>query len=65
MVIIPLSGIFTGTFVIGQNLATRLVVVLYYTTILNIFLLEMNFDKSTIGLHNLFIFSMLAKFLEN
>ena len=48
MVIIPLSGIFTGTFIIGQNLATRLVVVLYYTTILNIFLLEMNFGKSTI-----------------
>ena len=65
MVIIPLSRIFTGTFIIGQNLATRLVVVLYYTTILNIFLLEMNFDKSTIGLHILFIFSMLTKFIEN
>ena len=32
---------------------------------LNIFLLEVNFDKSTIGLHLLFISSMLAKFLGN
>ena len=32
--------------------------------ILNIFLLEVNFDKSTIRLHHLFISSLLAKFLE-
>ena len=31
---------------------------------LNIFLLEMNFDKSTIGLHLLLISSILAKFLK-
>ena len=30
-----------------------------------IFLLKMNFDKYTIGLHFLLIFSILAKFLEN
>ena len=35
------------------------------TTLLNIFLLEMNFDKSTIGLHFLLIYFMLANFLEN
>ena len=29
------------------------------------FLLEMNFDKSTIRLYLLFISSMLSKFLEN
>ena len=34
-------------------------------TLLNIFLLKMNFDKFTIGLHLLLISSMLAKFLEN
>ena len=48
---------------IGQNLATKLVLALGYK--LNIFLLEVNFDKFTIGLHFLFISSMLAKFLEN
>ena len=32
--------------IIGQNLTTKLVVAL-----LNIFLLEVNFDKSIIGLH--------------
>ena len=35
------------------------------TILFNIFLLEVNFDKSIIGLHFLFIFSILAKFLEN
>ena len=35
------------------------------TILLNIFLLEMNFDKSTIGLHFFLIYSMLANFLEN
>ena len=35
------------------------------TCVLNIFLLEMNFDKSTIGLHLLLISSILAKFLKN
>ena len=34
-------------------------------TLLNVFLLEVNFDKSTIGLHFLLIFFMFAKFLEN
>ena len=46
---------------IGQSLITKLVV----ATLLNIFLLEMSFDKSTIGLHLLLISFMLAKFLEN
>ena len=36
----------------------------YKITLLNIFLLEMNFDKSTVGLYYfLFISSMIAKFL--
>ena len=35
------------------------------TTILNILLLNMNFNKSTIGLHFLLISSMFAKFPEN
>ena len=35
------------------------------TALLNIFLLEVNFDKSTIELHFLLISLMLAKFLEN
>ena len=47
----------------GQSLATKLVVVLV-TTLLNIFLLETNFDKSTIKLR-LIIVTMLAKFLGN
>ena len=47
-------------FCYGQSLTTKFVV-----TLLNIFLLEVNFDKSTIRLHFLFISSMLAKFLEN
>ena len=34
------------------------------TTLLNIFLLKVNFDKSTIELHLLFIFSILAKLLK-
>ena len=48
---------------IGQSLVTKLVLALSYK--LNIFLLEVNFDKSTIKLHLLFIFLMLAKFQEN
>ena len=48
----------------GQSLVTKFVVALGYT-LLNIFLLEMNFDKSTIGLYLLLISLMLAKFLEN
>ena len=51
-------------FILWQSLATKLVIALT-TTLLNIFLLEVNFDKSTIGLYLLIIFSMLAKFLEN
>ena len=47
----------------GQSLITKLVVTLGYK--LNIFLLEVNFDKSTIKLHLLLISSMLAKFQEN
>ena len=35
------------------------------TTLLNVFLLEVDFDKSTIGLRFLLISSMLAKFLTN
>ena len=45
---------------LGQSLGSKLVVTLF-----NIFLLEVNFDKSTIGLHFLLISSMLVKFLEN
>ena len=48
---------------IGQNLATKLVLALGYK--LNIFLLEVNFDKFTIGLHLLLISLILAKFQEN
>ena len=48
---------------IVQNLATKLVLVLGYK--LNIFLLEVNFDKSTIRLLLLLISLMLAKFQEN
>ena len=33
--------------------------------LLNIFLLDMNFDKSTVELHFLFISSMLAKFQKD
>ena len=36
-----------------------------HIAILNIFLLEVNFDKYTIGLYLLLISSMLAKFIEN
>ena len=46
-----------------KNLVTKLVVILGYN--LNIFLLKMNFDKSTIGLYLLLISSMFAKFLGN
>ena len=35
------------------------------TTLLNFFLLNVNFDKSTIRLHILLIFFILAKFQEN
>ena len=35
------------------------------TTLLNIFLLDLNFEKSISGLHFLFISFILAKFLEN
>ena len=34
------------------------------TNLFNIFLLKVNFDKSTIELHLLFIFSILVKFLK-
>ena len=34
------------------------------TTLLNIFLFEVNFDKSTIGLHIFLISFILAKFLK-
>ena len=47
----------------GQSLSTKLVVALGYK--LNIFLLDINFDKSTIGLYLFLISSMLAKFQEN
>ena len=45
---------------VGQNLVTKLVTILF-----NIFLLDVDFDKSTIGLHLILISSMFAKFLEN
>ena len=48
---------------IGQNLVIKLVLDLGYK--LNIFLLEVNFDKSTIGLYFFLIFLILAKFQEN
>ena len=48
---------------IRQSLITKLFVTLGYK--LNIFLLKLNFDKSTIKLHLLLISSMLAKFQEN
>ena len=35
------------------------------TTLINIFLLDVNFDKSIIELHFLLIFSILAKFPES
>ena len=54
-----------NTIVLGQNLATKLIVALNYTTLLNIFLLKVNFDKSIIGLYLFLISSILAKFLEN
>ena len=44
------------TFFIGQSLTT---------TLFNIFLLDVNFEKSTIGQPFLLIFFILAKFLEN
>ena len=47
----------------GQSLITKLVITLGYK--LNIFLLEVNFDKSTIKLYLLLISSMFAKFQEN
>ena len=45
---------------VGQNLVTKLVTILF-----NIFLLEVDFDKSTIRLHLVLISSILTKFLEN
>ena len=48
---------------IGQSLDTKLVLALGYK--FNIFLLEVNFDKSTIRLHLLLISLILAKFQEN
>lgn len=47
----------------GQNLTTKLVVILYYK--FNLFLLELNFDKFNIELYFLLISSMLVKFQEN
>ena len=47
----------------GKSLVTKLVVALGYN--LNIFLLDVNFENSIIGLHLFLISSMLAKFLEN
>ena len=37
----------------------------YAITLLNIFVLEINFDKSIIELHIFLIFSILAKYLES
>ena len=45
---------------VGQNLVTKLITILF-----NIFLLEVDFDKSTIRLHLVLISSILTKFLEN
>ena len=44
---------------IGRNLRLQV------TTLFYIFLLDVNFDKYTIGLYFLLISSILAKFLEN
>ena len=50
-----------------QSLITNLIInlQLIVTTLLNIILLDANFDKFTIRLHFLLIFFMFAKFLEN
>ena len=48
----------------GQSLATKLILILGYN-LLNIFLLDLNFNKSIIRLHILLIFLILANFLEN
>ena len=45
---------------VGQNLVTKLVTILF-----NIFLLDVDFDKSTIRLHLVLISSIFEKFLEN
>ena len=49
--------------IIGQNLATELVVGLGYN-LTPFFLLEVNFDKFTIRLYLLLISLILAKFLD-
>ena len=51
-------------FLLGQSLGTQLVIVLGYNLTQYLFI-EVNFDKSTIGLYILLISSMLAKFLKN
>ena len=58
------KNLFNNIFSIGQSLTTKLVVTLGYNLI-NIFLLKVNFDKSTIRLHLLLIPFILTKFLEN
>jgi len=52
-------------FIVGQSLAKKLVVALDYKIDCNIFLLEVNFDKSIIRLQFLLISFIVAKFLEN
>ena len=50
-------------FFLGQNLTTKLVVTLKnYNLIQYFFLLEVNFDKFTIGLYLILISFILAKF---
>ena len=50
-----------------QSLITNLIInlQLIVTTPLNIILLDANFDKFTVRLYSLLIFSMFAKFLED
>ena len=48
----------------GQSFSTNLVVALDYN-FTQYFLLDVNFDKSTIRLYFLLIFSILAKFPED
>ena len=53
---------------LGKSSTINLVVTNGYKisfTLLNIFLFDVNFEKSTIRLYFLFISFMLAKFLEN
>ena len=51
------------SFICGQSLVIKLVI--SYNLTQYLFLLKVNFDKSTIRLYFLLIYSILVKFLEN